>query len=327
MNNVETKNIPEKKQHKKRGRKPKKILINPTEKIINLVNSKEKKKMVILSLPIKLTDEQINKSKAYQNNMDEDEAEDESSENNHSPNKYSATTTIKRVKKYILNESESDTFYECVNKNKSCSNCEKKEEVIKNLKKKLEYYEKNSFESKKNKEIYKLNPMSYQDNLKNKQNILCHWCFHSFKSLPCIIPLKYFKNKFYGEGYYCSFNCALADATVKIQDNSIWRIKSLMLLLIQQMYEKTPENLFPAHPRECLKIFGGNMEIDEFRNQNIILSRKIKVIKPPLVSIVPYVEDCDRNIVEEKTQTKTSNLRLERKKPLMNEKDTLSVKK
>ncbi len=84
-----------------------------------------------------------------------------------------------------------------------------------------------------------------------------------------------------------------------------------------------------APPREALKMFGGYMTIEEFRNHCIKQDRKFQIIKPPLISIIPKIEEhiypknksVNENIVNN-TQTK---LKLTRTKPLIAEKSTIQT--
>jgi len=47
--------------------------------------------------------------------------------------------------------------------------------------------------------------------------------------------------------------------------------------------------------RECLKCFGGNLTIDEFRNQNINTSKLFNQLEYPLISVQSHIEEINYN--------------------------------
>lgn len=105
------------------------------------------------------------------------------------------------------------------------------------------------------------------------------------------------------------------------------------------MYKKLYNNKFVkinmAPPREVLKIFGGYMSIEEFRDNSLRNEKVFTVIKPPLISIIPKIEENVSNtsnksvknntpIVNENILNKTqNNLKLKRNKPITNPNSTL----
>ena len=46
-----------------------------------------------------------------------------------------------------------------------------------------------------------------------------------------------------------------------------------------------------APPRESLKMFGGYLDIEEFRNYCLENERIFNLIDPPLISIIPKIEE------------------------------------
>jgi hypothetical protein len=90
-----------------------------------------------------------------------------------------------------------------------------------------------------------------------------------------------------------------------------------------------------APPREILKIFGGYMTIDEFRENSLKNEKVFTVINPPLISIIPKIEENISNnykanikgnisLVNENILNKTQNsLKLKRNKPVTNPNSTL----
>jgi hypothetical protein len=110
--------------------------------------------------------------------------------------------------------------------------------------------------------------------LSNETNIdlNCWWCRNTIPSDFQIIgcPLKYTNESFICEGCFCSFNCVKA----YIEDINHFNIKyreSIGLLTL--LYSKTfnqdilYSTIYPAPHWSLLKEYGGNLTIEQFRNE------------------------------------------------------------
>ena len=125
-------------------------------------------------------------------------------------------------------------------------------------------------------------------------DIYCMWCVHSFDNIPCGIPTKYYNEKFYLKGCFCSFNCAAKYIFDKNEYNK-WEQYALLNLLYNKIYKKSNQ-IKLAHDREILKIFGGFLDINEFRDTFVNINIDYKVNLPPLVAVVPKIEETKKNI-------------------------------
>ncbi len=172
-----------------------------------------------------------------------------------------------------------------------------------------------------------INANMYQE-WPDQTNIHCWWCCHQFDGPPCTLPEYIRRDKFYVSGCFCSFNCA-ASYNFNKNDNNVWERYTLLNLMYKKLYNLPFVKIEMAPPREVLKMFGGYMDIEEFRNYCIKQDRKFQVIKPPLISIIPKIEEhiypknkvVNENILNN-TQTK---LKLTRSKPLIAEKSTIQT--
>jgi hypothetical protein len=113
----------------------------------------------------------------------------------------------------------------------------------------------------------------------------CFWCCHVFNT-PCLgLPLSYNKKnkKFAVKGIFCSFPCMMAyDKEYKFFEND------LIYFMYKYMYgEINTQKIAP--PRECLKMFGGTMDITEFRN--ISNTKSIKLLRYPMYPVREYTEE------------------------------------
>jgi hypothetical protein len=162
----------------------------------------------------------------------------------------------------------------------------------------------------------------------NSTNIRCWWCCYEFDNKPVGIPILYKENKFHVYGCFCSFNCTLS-YNFNTDDNKKWERIGLIHLLYKKIYNTKEVNLSYAPDREFLKIFGGHLDINKFRNPDKIL-KKYEVVYPPMLSIIPQLEETEiyaessnmrRSkqeipVDQDRIQRARDKLKLKRQKPL-----------
>ncbi len=164
-----------------------------------------------------------------------------------------------------------------------------------------------------------------------KTNIACWWCSEHFSTMPCFIPEKYVDDKYYVFGCFCSFNCSAA-YNVSMNDYKVWDRHSLIKKLYNTLFN-TIDDVYPAPPREALTKFGGILNIEEFRKTTLKGDKEYRFIMPPMISIVPFIEEGHRSNGSDgtggkkkgggKPVPKDDELVLKRTKPLPNENNTL----
>ena len=160
--------------------------------------------------------------------------------------------------------------------------------------------------------------------VKDKTDIACWWCTCNFNTPPCFIPEKVVDNTYYVFGCFCSFNCA-ASYNVSIDDYKVWDRYSLIKKLYNTIYENN-KDILVAPPRESLKKFGGPLSIEEFRRNHEVVKKKYRMIMPPMVSIVPFIEESyvdNSKFKKLKIMNGEDDYVLKRSKPLPNTKNTL----
>jgi hypothetical protein len=105
-------------------------------------------------------------------------------------------------------------------------------------------------------------------NLKlQKTDIACWWCCHSFDNYPVSIPVKFYPENylFKCKGIFCSFPCALSySSQLKITD------RSLLKMLYRKILNLNSDviEIKKAPNKEVLKMFGGPMDIQTFRDDS-----------------------------------------------------------
>ena len=127
----------------------------------------------------------------------------------------------------------------------------------------------------------------------DKTNLACFWDCHCFDHQPWGIPTKfnYMTGKFTLFGIFCSPNCAMSYLlTYETNTNTLWERVSLLNLLYYKIYE-TDENIIPAPDKICLKLFGGPLDIHEFRALTIKNNKIYNINFPPCNVITPVLEE------------------------------------
>lgn len=166
--------------------------------------------------------------------------------------------------------------------------------------------------------------------LTKENNQHCWWCCHKFDNYLFPLPNKFYKNKYYVFGNFCSASCALS-YNLDMKDHKIWERTSLIIKLYNQLTENDVDNINPALPRQSLKIFGGPYSIDEFRESNVKIYNS-RFIVPPMVPITTLIEESykerntykwDKKVSISRYNKLTKNIKLKRTKPLNDKSNNL----
>lgn len=154
----------------------------------------------------------------------------------------------------------------------------------------------------------------------------CFWCCHSFTWKPTVLPISYdaYENMYASEGHYCSPECALAYLYTEpnLSDTARWTRHALLVDLYRKLY--SARELTPAPPRATLRMFGGPLSIEQFREQTSFSEDMLAVQLPPLRLYLPTmnvqgpVRDVKKFVaLSQETLDKASKeLRLKRSKPV-----------
>lgn len=140
-------------------------------------------------------------------------------------------------------------------------------------------------------------------NWPDKTTTACYWDCHQFDTMPVLIPTKYFCKTFYfdiSKGCFCGFNCAMA----YLIEHGMTEQINLLLYFYNCVFNTFVEQIKPALPRQFLKLFGGTMDINLFRQNSIDLRREYNLIIPPtFVFNVPKLEETVSTRIDPRTYT------------------------
>ena len=170
---------------------------------------------------------------------------------------------------------------------------------------------------------FDINELKNEEINQNLNSEVCWNCCHDFVDLKYNIPLKYINNIFYIYGEFCSFECSLRYGYEYLNNYNIHELYSLINLYSKKLFNKD-YNIKMAPSKLCLKLFGGNLTIHEYRNSFI----KNKIHDIQLQPIIPINNHIDKYELNDKNIN--NNLKLYRTKKLVNEnkniKNTMDLK-
>ena len=173
---------------------------------------------------------------------------------------------------------------------------------------------------------------------KNKNNewpsntsICCYWCCHKFDNAPYGIPVSYNNGNFEVFGCFCSLECAAAHNFKSNESlDEVWERYNLINLLCRRL--NIGRIVKPAPDKMTLKMFGGFMEIDNFRNYSKT-NKVININFPPMTSLTQQIEEINEYelnndlkyipLDSERINRCKEKMIFKRSKPLINEKTTL----
>ena len=170
------------------------------------------------------------------------------------------------------------------------------------------------------------------DKWPEKTDIPCIWDCHSFKNTPWGVPYKFTNSKFQLFGNFCSANCVLSFILHFYQDDDALWEKVALLNLLNFKVNKEYTSIVPSFDKMGLKMFGGTLEIDEYRNIIGANDKAYGVEFPPCNTIIPMLEEIYKKtnlnntfipVDKSRMQAANNELKLKRSKPVVNHKNTL----
>jgi len=153
----------------------------------------------------------------------------------------------------------------------------------------------------------------------------CFWCCHPFGWSAVVLPISYdaYKNVYTCEGNYCSPECALAQnySDIKISDSTRWNRHVLLRYLYNDLYIN--RYLSVAPPRTLLRLFGGSLDIEQYRDftagsNDIVLSDLPPIrLQFPSMNVQGPLRDIKKHVLlsNDVIEKASAHLRLKRSKP------------
>lgn len=132
----------------------------------------------------------------------------------------------------------------------------------------------------------------YQDanreqRLPESTDVACFWDCHSFRGQPCVIPVKIEEDIWRVYGNFCSPSCAAAYLFNEPLDSAVqWE----RYALLNRLYADGEQSVRLAPARTVLRMFGGTLDVSEYRGIVGEKRMRIDVMTPPMISIIQVMD-------------------------------------
>ena len=166
-----------------------------------------------------------------------------------------------------------------------------------------------------------------------RTSIYCWWCCHPFETKPVVLPTDLIEEEFKVEGCFCCPECAAAYNHANYHQHAERSNYNLLNMLYKRYNDDSQIPIKLAPPKLCLRIFGGNLSIEEFRQNCSNYYQEFTTISAPMISIIPQIEENQVNfgaskkkyipLDQERIEKANEILKLQRKKPLSETHNTL----
>lgn len=166
--------------------------------------------------------------------------------------------------------------------------------------------------------------------------IYCFWCCFPFNNRPCALPIEYKDDTYHVYGCFCSPECTAAYNfnDYQINDKKWERYSLINMLYVDRTSAVNKIKLAP--PRQTLNIFGGPLNINQFRTKLKNYDVTYILNLPPMITINVQQEETELSndtnqknnnlfipVDQERVITACQNLKLKRKKPVSDSVNTL----
>lgn len=123
--------------------------------------------------------------------------------------------------------------------------------------------------------------------LPDSTDIACFWDCHVFRGPPCVIPVAFEEDILRVYGNFCSPECAAAHLFNEPLDSTVqWE----RYALLNRMYADGEQSVRLAPPRTSMRLFGGTLDVTEYRKIVSEKRMRIDVMTPPMISIVQVMD-------------------------------------
>jgi hypothetical protein len=123
--------------------------------------------------------------------------------------------------------------------------------------------------------------------LPDHTDVACFWCCHPFRSQPCVIPTVIEEGIWRVYGNFCSPECAAAHLFNERLDSHVqWE----RYALLNRLYANGEAGVRLAPPRTVLRMFGGTLDVSEYRSIVADRQMRVDVMTPPMISIIQVMD-------------------------------------
>jgi len=126
-----------------------------------------------------------------------------------------------------------------------------------------------------------------EQRLPESTDVACFWDCHPFRGKPCVIPTVIEEGIWRVYGNFCCPECA---AAFLFNERIDLHVQWERFALLNRLYATTDEAVRLAPARAVLRLFGGALDISDFRSIVSDKRLRVDVMMPPMISIIQVMD-------------------------------------
>ena len=126
-----------------------------------------------------------------------------------------------------------------------------------------------------------------EQRLPDSTDVACFWDCHPFRGGPCVIPTVIEEGIWRVYGNFCCPECA---AAYLFNERLDLHVQWERYALLNRLYATTAESVRLAPARSVLRLFGGAMDVSDFRAVVADKRLRVDVMMPPMISIIQVMD-------------------------------------
>jgi len=123
--------------------------------------------------------------------------------------------------------------------------------------------------------------------LPDSTDVACFWDCHPFRGTPCVIPTVIEEGIWRVYGNFCCPECA---AAFLFNERLDLHVQWERYALLNRLYAPVADAVRLAPARTILRLFGGAMDISDFRSIVADKRLRVDVMMPPMISIIQVMD-------------------------------------
>jgi hypothetical protein len=123
--------------------------------------------------------------------------------------------------------------------------------------------------------------------LPDTTDVACFWDCHPFRSRPCVIPIVIEEDIWRVYGNFCCPECAAAYLFNERLDS---HVKWERYALLNRLYAEDGDPVRLSPPRATLRMFGGTLDVVDYRTLVAEKRMRVDVMTPPMISIIQVMD-------------------------------------
>ena len=126
-----------------------------------------------------------------------------------------------------------------------------------------------------------------EQRLPDSTDVACFWDCHPFRGVPCVIPTVIEEGIWRVYGNFCCPECA---AAYLFNERLDLHVQWERFALLNRLYAAGSDSVRLAPARTILRLFGGAMDVSDFRAIVADKRLRVDVMMPPMISIIQVMD-------------------------------------